>query len=263
MPSNRALVRTSVAVLLAAAVVAIAEPVRVRVTVDGQARVVEAESGQSIAELVARRGIRMGPDDRVYPPSWHTVYDGLEMCVVRVRVEERDEEQRTPYPILFRDDATLAAGKVVIGSSGWCDGLARRRIRLYHRSDGVVESVVLEESVESQAMPKVFVVGTAGRPAQPPEGYGVERVMTATAYSGKQPGLNSFTALGLPAERGVVAVDPDVVPYGTKLWVEGYGFAVAGDCGGAIKGDRIDVCFDTYEEALEYGWKTVRVRFYW
>jgi len=121
----------------------------------------------------------------------------------------------------------------------------------------------LEELVESQAMPKVFVVGTAGRAKDPPPGYGDERTMRATAYSGKQPGLNSHTALGLPAERGVVAVDPTVVPYGTKMWVEGYGFAVAGDCGAAIRGDRIDVCFDTYEEALQYGWRTVRVRFYW
>ncbi len=239
------------------------DPAQVRVTVDGRSRVVEGDSSESIADLVSRLGIRMGPDDRVRPSPWHTVYDGLDLSIVRVRVEQRAEEVRTPYPILFRDDTTLAAGKVLLGSSGWSDGLSRRLVRYYHRSDGIVECVVLEELVESQAMPKVFVVGTAGRAKDPPPGYGDERTMRATAYSGKQPGLNSHTALGLPAERGVVAVDPTVVPYGTKMWVEGYGFAVAGDCGAAIRGDRIDVCFDTYEEALQYGWRTVRVRFYW
>ena len=87
--------------------------------------------------------------------------------------------------------------------------------------------------------------------------------MTATAY---EPGPTScgkwadgYTAIGLKAEPGIVAVDPKVIPLGTRLYVEGYGPALAGDVGGAIKGNRIDLLFETVEEALRYGRRKVKV----
>ncbi|TMJ11900.1 MAG: hypothetical protein E6H02_06415 [Bacillati bacterium ANGP1] len=61
------------------------------------------------------------------------------------------------------------------------------------------------------------------------------------------------------ARRGVVAVDPSVIRLGTRLHVDGYGDAVAGDTGGAIRGYRIDLCFNTYEEAMQFGRRPVTV----
>jgi 3D (Asp-Asp-Asp) domain-containing protein len=61
------------------------------------------------------------------------------------------------------------------------------------------------------------------------------------------------------AGYGIVAVDPRVIRLGTKLYVEDYGFCVAGDTGGAIKGTRIDLGFDTYSEAIRFGRRTVAV----
>jgi 3D (Asp-Asp-Asp) domain-containing protein len=63
----------------------------------------------------------------------------------------------------------------------------------------------------------------------------------------------------MKAQHGVVAVDPRVVPLGTRLYIEGYGYAIAGDTGSAIKGTRIDLCFDTLEEVDAYGWRTITV----
>lgn len=83
--------------------------------------------------------------------------------------------------------------------------------------------------------------------------------MVATGYSPQEPGLSDHTATGLKAQHGVVAVDPTVIPLGTRLYVEGYGNAIAGDTGGAIKGNRIDLCFDTLAECNAYGKRTVRV----
>lgn len=83
--------------------------------------------------------------------------------------------------------------------------------------------------------------------------------MQATAYSPEEPGLSDHTATGMRAQYGVVAVDPSVIPLGTRLHVEGYGTAIAADTGGAIKGMRIDLCFNTLEEVQAYGWRTVRV----
>ena len=70
-------------------------------------------------------------------------------------------------------------------------------------------------------------------------------------------GQPSYT--GLPLARGIVAVDPRIIPMGTRLYVEGYGDAVAADQGGAIKGNRIDLFFDSRQEAMSWGMKTVKV----
>lgn len=70
-------------------------------------------------------------------------------------------------------------------------------------------------------------------------------------------GQPSYT--GLPLQRGVVATDPNVIPMGTRLYVAGYGEAIAADQGGAIKGNRIDLYFDSHQEAMNWGIKTVKV----
>jgi len=87
--------------------------------------------------------------------------------------------------------------------------------------------------------------------------------MVATAYDGcyecNKPYYGYPSYIGLPLARGIVAVDPRVIPMGTKLYVEGYGNAIAADQGNAIKGNRIDLYFDTHQQALNYGMKTVKV----
>jgi 3D (Asp-Asp-Asp) domain-containing protein len=95
-----------------------------------------------------------------------------------------------------------------------------------------------------------------------PQNYRKLLDMTATAYgpgpldNGK---WNDLTYDGGRVKKGVVAVDPAVIPMGTKLWVEGYGAAVAEDQGKAIKGNRIDLAFNTRQEALDYGIQKVKV----
>ena len=84
-------------------------------------------------------------------------------------------------------------------------------------------------------------------------------MMLATGYSPQEPGLDENTASGMKAQHGVVAVDPRVIPLGTRLNVEGYGNCIAGDTGSAIKGNRIDLCFDTLAECNAYNTGMVRV----
>ena len=76
----------------------------------------------------------------------------------------------------------------------------------------------------------------------------------STSYDKNCPGCNEVTASGLPTGYGVVAVDPKVIPLGTKLYIPGYGLAVAGDTGGAIKGNKIDLGFDD----VKHGWWSAR-----
>lgn len=83
--------------------------------------------------------------------------------------------------------------------------------------------------------------------------------MTATGYWKWVTG-SGITASGRRAGYGVVAVDPRVIPLGTKLYVPGYGYAIAADTGGAIKGNKIDLCFETYSEAKRYGRRKLTVQ---
>lgn len=84
--------------------------------------------------------------------------------------------------------------------------------------------------------------------------------MVATAYAPHCcRGVGEIAATGMKAGPGVVAVDPAVIPLGSRLYIEGYGHAIAGDVGGAIKGRRIDLGFATKNAALQYGVQRVRV----
>ncbi|MGE5423640.1 MAG: 3D domain-containing protein [Ignavibacteriales bacterium] len=93
--------------------------------------------------------------------------------------------------------------------------------------------------------------------------YTKELSLVATAYCpcdicnypyGGQP-----TYIGLPLGPGIAAVDSNIIPMGTKLYVEGYGYAIAADQGSAIKGNRIDLCFADHQKALNYGIQNVKV----
>lgn len=87
--------------------------------------------------------------------------------------------------------------------------------------------------------------------------------MVATGYDGcyecNKPYYGYPSYVGLPLKRGIVAVDPRIIPMWTRLYVEGYGEAIAADQGNAIKGNRIDLFFDSHQEALNWGIKTVKV----
>lgn len=87
--------------------------------------------------------------------------------------------------------------------------------------------------------------------------------MVATAYTADCPGCTGITATGIDVRHStpnLIAVDPKVIPLGSKVWVEGYGTAIAGDTGGDIKGNRIDLLTESYDKAIEYGVHTVTVK---
>lgn len=91
-----------------------------------------------------------------------------------------------------------------------------------------------------------------------------EMTVTATAYTAYCQGCSGITYTGIDLRSNpnqkVIAVDPSVIPLGTRVWVEGYGEAVAGDIGGAIKGNIIDVFLENKQDALNWGRKTVTIK---
>jgi len=100
--------------------------------------------------------------------------------------------------------------------------------------------------------------------AKPAASVEKELTMTSTAYTASCAGCSGITATGINLKENpnqkVISVDPNVIPLGSRVWVEGYGEAIAGDTGGAIKGNKIDIFIPTKQEALNWGRKTVKVK---
>ncbi len=87
--------------------------------------------------------------------------------------------------------------------------------------------------------------------------------VSATAYTANCKRCSGITTLGLNLKKNptlkVISVDPKVIKLGTKVFVEGYGYAIAGDTGGAIKGNKIDIFVPSQKNAIQWGRKTVKV----
>lgn len=93
---------------------------------------------------------------------------------------------------------------------------------------------------------------------------GKEMTVTATAYTAYCDGCSGTTYTGIDLRANpnqkVIAVDPSIIPLGSRVWVEGYGEAIAGDIGGAIKGNIIDVFLENKQDAYNWGRRTVKIK---
>lgn len=122
---------------------------------------------------------------------------------------------------------------------------------------------------QDHGVPATGLVGPLTRAALDTKSFGQvsrgSRVLTMVAtgyddsYECNYPYYGAPSYIGLPLARGIIATDPKVIPMGTRLYVEGYGMGIAADQGNAIKGNRIDLFFDTRQEALNWGMRTVKV----
>ncbi len=216
---------------------------RIRVDVDGKA-LEGSVSARSVEEALRELGVRLAPEDDVFPARFARLYDG---DVIRVR--RGGEIQAIP---LLRESPPLFSAPPLPAKPVSIDG------------DPAHQDAVRSDAASAWRHP-----GRGRVPEALPEGksapVGARAVLTLEA-TGYTPGPEScgnsadgITATGHRAQKGIAAVDPRVIPLGTLLYIEGYGYARALDVGGAIKGDRIDLCFDHVPQARRWGRRNVRV----
>ncbi|HYK53866.1 MAG TPA: 3D domain-containing protein [Candidatus Eremiobacteraceae bacterium] len=187
--------------------------------------------------------------------------------VSNLHIETKIHSRRVEFDAdpTIRYSAHLAPGEQKIVHSG-AHGVAWVTERVTMWDDVVVNRQVLARQVVHSPTPGVVVIGTPKtladlRRMMPNVALGAAMTMVATAYTADTASAapTGYTATGILAQEGVVAVDPRVIPLGTKLFVPGYGFALAADTGGAIIGNRIDLCMDSYDEAIQFGRRPVQV----
>ncbi|MEW8979508.1 MAG: G5 domain-containing protein [Symbiobacterium sp.] len=231
--------------------------------IDGGHRITVTTGARTVADLLQERSLALGELDSLSVPGSTLVTPGMEIQITR-RVEQLESTvEEIPYDTVERADNSLVVGTTELLQDGR-PGLKRVERRVLYEDGQVVSSEVVGETVLEEPTPAILAYGTLGVVSRGGQEYRYteELEMIATAYTPgpeSNPDGSGLTYTGIPARRGVVAVDPSVIPLYTRVYVEGYGPAVAADTGGAIRGNRIDVCFDTLEEALAWGVRRVRV----
>jgi 3D (Asp-Asp-Asp) domain-containing protein len=176
--------------------------------------------------------------------------------VVWERLERRTLKSRT----ITRYSTALRPGRSKVVSHGR-PGLVELIVSYSQRDGGPVRRHVLSRTVVVVPKPRIVLEGGDAALAMIHLDSVMRHVMhmVATAYTAATSGGSGWTAIGRRAGYGIVAVDPRVIPLGTRLYIPGYGMAIAGDTGGAIVGLRIDLGFDSYRSAIDFGRRDVTV----
>ena len=236
--------------------------VTVKIWSDGAERQVTTAQS-SVGATLKEAGIVVGPLDVVSPATSERPCDGMQIKVVRVSVDIEAEKRSIPFDTVKTFTKSLKPGQVKVTRDG-VNGEKEVRFSVRGEDGNVVKRTPIGSRTVIRPVNKVVSIGSRGNYVSRGE-YQTRRVlrMHASAY---EPGPRSCgwsadgrTACGMKAGYGVVAVDPRVIPLHTKLYVEGYGMAIAGDTGRAIKGNRIDLGFNTYREAMRFGRRSVIV----
>lgn len=201
------------------------------------------------------------------------------------QIEIREEECLVGigYGSIYCEDPSLPEGKMEVLFSGRV-GQARQACLVTYENGKQTEKQVLQEEILRQPVHQIVAVGT-GENTEKARTYplfGENCIITqsgevleyshrgrfsATAYTSGIADVGEITATGTKARVGAIAVDPKVIPYGTKMFIvteDGqyvYGIATAEDCGGGIKGNRIDLFFDTVGECYAFGARMCQVYF--
>ncbi len=230
---------------------------------DGKVSVVTTSCAR-VSNILGLAQVTLGQEDIVTPAPEDEMVDCNTIRVVRVTYGEEVQEVSMDFATETRNDNSLETGLTRVYRSG-SRGLDRVTYTVRYEDGKAVQRGEIARETIKEPSNKIVLVGALRQVSRGGENLRFTRAVDAssTAYCscakccGKF--SNGYTHIGLPAKKGVIAVDPSVIPLGTRVYVDGYGYAVAADTGGAIKGNRIDVCFDTHEEALRWGMKKVKV----
>jgi uncharacterized protein YabE (DUF348 family) len=248
----------------------ITRAVNVKVAVDGTSLAFESAAA-NVGEMLAAEGVNIADQDKVTPAKDSKLQDGLEISVVRVNTADITEVSSLDFSTAYKTDSSILKGIKKVVQEGQA-GEKSTVFKVIYENGEEVSRTLASSTVTKEPVEKIVATGTAVAVASSSSStasrggdFSASKVlnMKSTAYSSLETGSN-ITASGAVAVRNTsgystIAVDPSVIPLGTKVYVEGYGYAIAQDTGGAIKGNIIDVYYNTMSEVNAWGVKYVNV----
>ena len=262
----------------------------VEVTVDyyGEPITLLGYEDESLADLLVREELTWTEADTLSQDLQTMAYDGLHLAITFIEVKEESYTETIAFETTEVKDDDMKKGSKKTRTEGK-NGEKLVTAAVTYVNGVETQREVLKEEVTVEPVDAVVAVGT-GKNVKTTTGsykggkvtigngtitlengkvltYSGSRTMKATAYTHTDAGCNKTTATGTTVRWGTVAVDPRYIPYGTKMFIvtsDGsyiYGEAVAEDCGGAIKNDKIDLYMPTYSQCINFGRRTCTVYF--
>ena len=215
---------------------------------------------ETLEEALAEAGYTFGPDDRVEPALSVAVTNDMDARLVRVSGQAFFEREDVIHKTVFKSDDSLTGTETrrIEGQ----DGVRVTEYKIVIEDGVETERTFVGESFEPEPVDTVIyysasAINSTGSMADAQVASTMH--MYATWYNAASSGKPAehpaygITRSGAPLTKGIVAVDPNVIPLGTRLYIPGYGFAVAGDTGGGIIGDMVDL---GYPDGVAVDWRT-------
>ena len=235
-------------------------------------------TGETVSELLNRLDIPVGSDTTVSVPMDTVTYPGMELSVSRTVCREENYTTAISHEVIYCNDDTIPAGTTQVITQG-VDGQLLCTASVEYVDGREISRTLVSEKVIQQPVDQVIAIGTGSKAVDPdyvPEvpyigdGFIVTstgEVLTytdvmqtmGTAYS--RDGKRRFTYSGTVVKVGSVAVDTNVIPMGTRMFIisnDGeyvYGIATAEDIGAGVDGARVDLYMDTTAEAIQFGYR--------
>jgi 3D (Asp-Asp-Asp) domain-containing protein len=227
---------------------------------------------QTVADILTLLGVQPGPGDIIEPATDSYVVSGMTLIIALTRVVEEEASEAVAAGVVNETDLSLAEGSVRIIPG--TDGLRLNRYRVtYKNGVEVAREPLPGGGITVPPVPTRHITGAkTGHPRavlNTPEftrPYSRSLTVRATWYNalggGKFPGDPAYglTRTGVMLDYGICAVDPAVIPLGTRFHVPGYGDCLAADTGGAIQGNIIDLGYP--DSAGDPGWGVQTVTIY-
>lgn len=249
------------------------------VSVDNCGQKLQVSSqGETVAQLLARLSIHVDAATAVSVPLDTQTEDGMTIAVSRTVHTTEVFTQSIAHKVTYCYDNTIEDGKTVVLTKG-VDGQMSSTANVVYVDGKETDRTILDQTVIQQPVDEVIAIGTGSEAADPEhisgevvigDGYIITETgeyltfndvihVEATAYTHTDAGCDFITAMGTTVKVGTVAVDPQLIPYGTRMFIVSndgeyvYGIATAEDCGGDIKQNRIDLYYPTYWECAAFG----------
>jgi 3D (Asp-Asp-Asp) domain-containing protein len=213
---------------------------------------------ETVGDFLQEQGITLGPKDLLNYQMNVPLQDGQSLRITRRQTRIMTHVEKIPYRTVYKYSDDLFKGQTRVVSHGKTGSLRVRHISDYVNSHRVQYSE--QKQVIAKAANRIVEIGTKRYQAVLSSRDGslgpLMQAMTvvATAYTG-----GGTTAAGWQAGPGIIAVDPSVIPLGTKVYIPGMGVACAEDTGGAISGNRIDIWMGNESDAMNFGVRTVTI----
>ncbi|MEG2789599.1 MAG: 3D domain-containing protein [Romboutsia sp.] len=230
---------------------------------------------KSIAkDFLEEQNIKYDGNDIVSIDLDSKLKNGSKIEVIDVKEEVIKENKEIPFEINIVEDESLLKGKTEVKTEGKT-GQNELVYKVTYHNGKQIEKKFVEEEVSVNPIDKVVKKGTkvevqvassrgsnTGRKANisttsksPNSSNEKHMKVVATAYTG-----DSITSTGTKPRWGTIAVDPSVIPYGTKVYIPQFGQTfIAEDCGGAIKGNKIDIFMNAEDTVRNWGRKTIDI----